>query len=348
MDLMKLTSVINKGLHSTKSVTSRVFSSNPISIFKQQNSIIINNKKVSFSSLIKAVFKQLKYKISRPIANLAYLGSLENNRKLLTEYISKNFSTIKSNLTNVKLEKSFLEKINTAETPDELCSIIHKYIRNNTMNLTDKINLTRINPKLLCAEKDLIINQEKNLHFAKIFELEKALSVKSTNPKCIELEQRLKKEFGLEMVSLKDDYIQGQRILKVCELLKSNGENIPKNFIVSNSIVGNGQALQKQSCILINSSNSQNLSNSSRKIGWSSTENDLHELLHECGHIIQPTNIYTRTIPNDLMPTVKTLSGYAAFSKSSAEIFAELFAKRQLLPQKFTQEEELLFKFLAN
>ena len=48
------------------------------------------------------------------------------------------------------------------------------------------------------------------------------------------------------------------------------------------------------------------------------------------------------------MPTVKTLSGYAAFSKSSAEIFAELFAKRQLLPQKFTQEEELLFKFLAN
>ncbi len=348
MKLAQLTSTIGKRLHATKPIRNNT--SNQINIFFSENMTmpVKSNKLASPTAWLKSILGELKYKISRPIVKIAYLGSLENNRKLFTGYLSKNFLSIKHNIANSKLEKYFLDEVNLAESPDKLCSIIYKYKYNSTMSYTDKINLVLCNQKLTRAEKDLIINSEKKPFMAKMFELEKALIAKSTDPKCIELEQLLKDRFGLNIVSLQDDYEQGKKILKVCELLQSNGLKLPKNFIISNSIPGSGQALTTESCVLLNSSCSINLTHTKGKGRWSSTDNNLHELVHECGHIIQPANIYTAIIPKEFKNTIKSLSGYAKTSKSNAEIWAELFAKKYLSPQAFTPEEEHLFTFLSN
>lgn len=270
--------------------------------------------------------------------------TLKNSIPDLANYISKDFDTIKSQLLSSSLDEVFLNQIRKAKTPKEIAQIAVK-IQTKELAKVMNINETLITSTMSGVEKQTLISTSRKEYSSKIYILQKSLSLKSTNPRVVEIETILRQKYGLEFVSLKDDIIHAEKVLKACEIMRKNGDKIPKNYIVSHMQVGIGQCLASESAVLHSSTNLERVLQKKLPVEHFSTNSEYHTIIHEFGHSLQPEIIDTIIIPEHLRDVAATVSGYANCG-STAELFAELFAKIRLTPEKVTKKEMELFNHI--
>jgi len=260
-----------------------------------------------------------------------------------TKYIAKDFNTIKSQLLSSNLDDKFIGLIKNAKSPEEITKIV-KTIQTDALTKVLKGNEIFKNRHLTPIEQQNQFMLLEKEYFAKMFDLQKALSLQSTNTRVVEIENLLKSKYGMEFVSLKDDIIHAEKVLKSCELMLKNGDKIPKNYIVTNLQTGIGQCLRTESAVLHYTTPIERILNPQSTTHLSSKE-ELHTIIHEFGHLSQPEYIHIIKIPKHLKNIPKKVSKYAS-KGSNAELFAELFTKIKLTPEKITEKELELFEFL--
>lgn len=291
------------------------------------------------------IYKTQRALFIKPMYNL----TLSLGEKEFTQYIAKNFNKIKTQLLSSKIEKTFIEKIQKCKTPEEITQVIKEIKLAETLKTSDIQNQALLNSSLSASKKQKILQDAEKEYYSKMFNLEKALSIKSTDKRVLEIEEILRNKYGMEFVSLKNDYAQAKNILEACELMVKKGEPIPKNYIVSNMMVGTGQALRTESCVLVATTSLNKFLNptNAKAKNFHSVENKLHTIIHEFGHCKQGNAIELIEIPKNLKKVPKTVSKYAKIS-SNAELWAELYAKVHLAPQEVTKEQWELFRYMES
>lgn len=295
-------------------------------------------------------FKTKKYKIQRAVfVKPMYEYTLSLGEKEFTQYIAKNFNKIKTQLLSSKIEKSFIEKIQKCKTPEEVTQIIKEIKLAETLKITDIRNQVLFDTSLSLNKKQEIIQNADKEYFSKLFNLEKALSIKSTDKRVLDIEEVLRNKYGMEFVSLKNDYAQAKNLLEACELMAKKGEPIPQNYIVSNMMAGTGQALRTESCVLHATTSLNKILNppNAKAKNLLSVENKLHTIIHEFGHCKQGNAIELIEIPKHFKKVPKTVSKYAKIS-GNAELWAELYAKVHLAPQEVIKEQWELFRYMES
>ncbi len=322
-------------------------SSNSLEKVECSTKQITDSKRTPVVTLLKNIFKHVKYKLLRPYMQLIHNVTLIASIPYLEKYISKNFNNIKRQLLKLELDKDTLNKIENSESSGEIANIIKSIKYNETMKHADLMNLTILDCSMSGKEKFNLIMTAKKEYNTKMLSLEKALSCPSVDPKVIEIEEILKRQYGMEFVSLKDDYEHAQKLLNACKLMAENGLPVPKNYIVSNMLPGVGQCLQTESTILHIPDSLNKIVNPKTKSKIHSIDSDIHSIIHEFGHNIQPETIDIIEIPQRFKSVPKTISRYAAMG-SNAELWAELFAKMKLNPESVTQQQKELFEYLKN
>lgn len=307
--------------------------------------------KVSVFRSLKNRVTEFQDKIKVKVLKMGMRITLGLSSPVLTEYISKDFNKIKSQLLKTNLDESILKKIEDCKTPEEITNII-KMVKTEETNKIMDVN-KKLSSNLSVTEKQKILQKAHKPYNAKMVELEKALSLPSVDPRVVEIESTLKNKYGFEFVSLKDDYEHAQKVLKACEIMTKNGQPLPKNYIVSNMLNGSGQNFKSESTVILSSSNLDKIINpqfaKEKAIvkKWYSTDSELQLIIHEFGHNLQPETIHTYELPKRFKKVPKTVSRYAN-SGSLAELWAELFAKIQLAPKTVTKEQRELFEHLKN
>lgn len=278
-----------------------------------------------------------------------YKYTLTLGEKELTQYIAKDFNQIKTQLLSSKLEKSFIEQIQKCKKSEEITQIVKNIKLAETLKITDIRNQVLFDASLSLNKKQEIIQNADKEYFSKMFNLEKALSVKSTDKRVLQIEETLRKKYGMEFVSLKNDYTQAKNLLEACELMAKKGESVPKNYIVSNTMVGTGQALRTESCVLHATTKLNKILNppNIKQKDLFSTDHRLQSIIHEFGHCKQGSAIEFIEIPKHLQKVRKSVSGYAK-KAGNAELWAELYAKVHLAPQKITKEEWELYHYIKS
>ena len=261
--------------------------------------------------------------------------------------LANGLGSIKSKLMSLPLDNKTLQAIKNANSSDELSFLLKDIFAKQFKDTLIKTNKVFYNNTLPAAEKQRLISAIKKEDFSWTFNMYKALSLKSTNPRVLEIEKILKQKYGMEFVALNDDIVHAEKLLRACELMHKNGDKLVKNYIVTDLMVANGKCLGTESAVLLSSTNLHKILNPCGTKSLSATTNELHTILHEFGHFLQPSNIDTITIPKHLEHVRATVSDYAKIS-DNAELFAELFAKIRLTPEKVTKEEIELFEFLKN
>ena len=310
---------------------------------------ITESPKISIAKNLKNLFNHAKYNVQRLF--LQSICNFTGNActPYLKNYISKNFDNIKKQLLKLDLDKETLKKIENSASSQEIANIIKSIKYKETMKLSDVLNLTLLDSAMPEHEKLRLIKAAENQYNTKMLNLEKALSCPSVDPKVIEIEEILKKQYGMEFVSLKDDYEHAQKLLKACKLMKENRHPLPKNYIISNMLSGTGQCLQTESTVLHLCTDLDKILNPKTKktANVLSTEDDIQTIIHEFGHNLQPEIIRLIKIPQRFKSVPKTISKYADMG-SNAELWAELFAKIQLHPESVTKQQKELFEYLKN
>lgn len=295
-----------------------------------------NNNKTNFINWFKLKKDNLSARIVTKFITNTYMNLLKSDFKT---YVSKDFNKIKQQLIELPINGELFKNCNSAEDIFQIVKNFKiqksshlavektKIIHNNSIGFSDKLKRMKS------------IDKEWG---SQMFDLEKALSLKSTDPKVIEIEKILKEKYGMKFVSLKDDYEHGLDVLKACETMSKNGLKIPENYIVSHSMMGTGQALYTESATL-------HIPSKAPKVLYETSIDGgkLHSIIHEFGHNLQNPAIYLTELPKQFKDVPKMVSTYAA-KGSKAELWAELFAKIQLTPQKVTKAEWDLFKYLEN
>ena len=261
--------------------------------------------------------------------------------------LANGMGTIKSKLMSLPLDNKTLQAIKNANSSDELSFLLKDIFAKQFKDTLIKTNKVFYNNALPAAEKQRLISAIKEQDFSWTFNMYKALSLKSTNPRVLEIEKILQQKYGMEFVSLNDDVVNAEKLLRACELMHKNGDKLVKNCIVTDLMVANGKCLGTESAVLLSSTNLYKILNPCGTEGLVAKTNELHTILHEFGHFLQPSNIDTITIPKHLEHVRATVSDYAKISDNT-ELFAELFAKIRLTPEKVTREELKLFEFLKN
>ena len=323
------------------------------SIVPDNSEILSRNSKhkVSVFSSLKNKITEFQDNIKVKMIKMGMKMTLGLSSPVLTEYISKDFNKIKSQLLKTSLDENILKKIDDCKTPEEITNII-KMVKIEETNKILDVNKT-ISSNLSVYEKQNILQKAYKPYNSKMVELEKALSLPSVDPKVVEIESILKNKYGFEFVSLKDDYEHAQKVLKACEIMTKNGQPLPKNYIVSNMLNGSGQNFKSESTVILSSSKLDKVINpkSAKEKAMAkklySTDSELHVIIHELGHNLQPEMIHTYELPKQFKKVPNTISKYAN-SGSLAELWAELYAKIQLAPKTVTNEQRQLFEHLKS
>ena len=262
-------------------------------------------------------------------------------------HLANGMRTIKSKLMSLPLDNKTLQAIKNANPSDELSFLLKDIFVKQFKDTLIRTNKVFYNNALPAAEKQRLISAIKKEDFSWTFNMYKALSLKSTNPRVLQIEKILKQKYGMDFVALNDDVVHAEKLLRACELMHKNGDKLVKNYIVTDMMPATGKCLGTESAVLHSSTNLDKILNPCSTEGLVAKTNELHTILHEFGHFLQPSNIDTITIPKHLEHVRATVSDYAKIS-GNAELFAELFAKIRLTPEKVTREELELFEFLKN
>ena len=192
--------------------------------------------------------------------------------------------------------------------------------------------------KPLSLEMEQIQYQQSISRGNFILAIERAMHVPSKNPKVIAIENILKEQYGCKFVSLKDNEELARKVLKAYETAVKNGVKTPKNVIVSDFMLAEGENLFNGTILL-------NRSQRSLREGFLSTNSDFHVPLHEIMHGTHPklVSFSHKKIPSELMGVKNGLSLYSKKAQTH-ETFTELNTKR--LIEGLNPEEQALFDYL--
>ena len=290
--------------------------------------------------LAKASKKQLEKQI-KTILN-SRKKALHSN---ILESLRDNFKTKKARLVEEYLkigEKELANHISKAKTPEQ----ISKILAQNDMGYMAKMvqEQNKFIPTETCKIKPLTLEQEQVLYGMKmhrgklILAREKAFHISSKKTEVIAIENILKTQYGCEFVSLKDNEIIAKQVLKAFETAKKNNAPLPKNVIVSDNMIAEGENFFNGT-ILLNSKPTFFGEN------FMSTTSDYHAVLHEILHSSHPNLISfsNKKIPKKFMDVKHNLSTYSSTS-ATHETFTELNTKRMI--EGLSPEEQELFNYL--
>ena len=290
------------------------------------------------------------------------------SKGLSVKSVSQNFQLAKKRLlkemANI-LSAEKLKRIECAKTPEELTNILFTE-EWSSYKILKKIEKSVPKGKTLLETEQ--IDYAARIQRGKfIIAREKALSAPSTNKRVIEIETILREKYGVEFVSLKDDEQMAENILKAFETAKKENILLPKNVVISDFMVANGERISTENTILIASQDAiriqPEISRNAQKIltkeqreilmlaqylpskSMFSTNAPEHLPLHEIMHGTHPMlNAFgNKKIPSYMIPAKENLSLYSAISKTH-ETFTELATKKSI--QGLSKEETELYNYL--
>lgn len=243
-------------------------------------------------------------------------------------------------------DKNVITRIEKAENPEKLAKILAEQewipIGKYTKYMIDgkfvkQTNLNKI-VKSLSLEMEQIQYQARNRRGIFILARERAMHAPSKNPKVIAIENILKEQYGCKFVSLKDNEELAQKVLKAYETAAKNGVKTPKNVVVSDFMLADGENLFNGTILL-------NRNQHVFREGFMSTSSDFHVPLHEIMHGTHPklVSFSDKKIPSELREVKNELSIYSK-NAPTHEIFTELNTKR--LIDGLNPQEQALFDYL--
>lgn len=246
----------------------------------------------------------------------------------------------------------YIKKIEKADNPDKLTQLLF----NQEFSFYKKeLAAGREVPKgKILLEYEQIDREARKQRHAFILAREKALSVPSTNPQVVEIENILREKYGVQFVNLKDDADMAQRVLKAFEKAAKDGDKLPKNVIISDFMVSEGENLFEADTIILASEYAKK-----RSVGISmkalstlsgeeletiqliqklpnanlySTSAPEHVPLHEIKHKKQLvlTAYAYKKIPPEMVETKVNTSLYSAISPAH-ETYTELETKKSIM-----------------
>ena len=143
----------------------------------------------------------------------------------------------------------FIKKIEKADNPDKLTQLL---FNQEFAFYKKELAADREVPKgKILLEYEQIDREARKQRHAFILAREKALSVPSTNPQVVEIENILREKYGVQFVNLKDDADMAQRVLKAFERAAKDGDKLPKNVIISDFMVAEGENLFEADTIIL-------------------------------------------------------------------------------------------------
>ncbi len=258
-----------------------------------------------------------------------------------------------------------LKRIKSAKTPEEMTYVL---FTEETSSWNKLIKLKSRLPKgkvLLEQEQIDYALRIKRGQF--IIAREKAIATPAQNPYVIKVENILKEKYGVEYVNLKDDEEIAENVLRAFETVSKCGDPLPKQVIVSDFMMVNGERIDPENAILLASKKAvevqqqleqklfEELPKATKEalarccylpnkniFATSATEHiPVHEIMHGKHPII---NAYAeKKIPKELIPVKEELSLYSAISKTH-ETFTELSTKRAI--QGLNEQETELYNYL--
>ena len=243
-------------------------------------------------------------------------------------------------------DKNTIDRLKKADSLENLAKILaqqeFKHLAKFDKLMKDfgfidkKILGKQLKPFTLSLEQQAKAVRDKRVNF--ILARERALHVPSKNPKVIAIENILKEQYGCKFVALKDEENLAKNVLKAFDVAKKNGVQTPRNIIVSDVALLEGENLFNGTIILKRKP-------SELVKGYLSTEADYHTALHEIMHGTHPvlTSFNFKKIPASLKGVKDSLSIYSQAS-FTYETFTELNTKR--LINGLNKEEQALFDYL--
>lgn len=258
-----------------------------------------------------------------------------------------------------------LRKIEKAKNPEKLTQVLFKQEwepYRKLMSVQSELPKGRV---LLEHEQ---IDYAARIQRGKyIIAREKALAIPSTNPTVVNIEKTLKEQYGVEFVSLNNDEEMAKKVLKGFETASKSGAPLPKNVIISDSMVANGERIATENTILLQSGFAQKLATGisikalSKMSGSDrsalglirhlrnshqfSTMAGEHVVVHEIMHGTHPMmNCFAeKKIPARFLATKENTSLYSAISPTH-ETYTELATKRAI--EGLNEQENELFNYL--
>ena len=290
------------------------------------------------------------------------------SKGLSVKSVSQNFQLAKERLLKEMasvLSADKLKRIECAKTPKELTNILftEEWSSYKILNNAEK-SVPKGKTLLEIEQLDYAARVQRGKF---IMAREKALAIPSTNKRVIEIETILREKYGVEFVSLKDDEQMAENILKAFETAKKENILLPKNVVISDFMVANGERIATENTILIASQDAiriqPEISRNAQKLltkeqreilmlaqylpskNIFSTNAPEHLPLHEIMHGTHPMlNAFgNKKIPSHMLPAKENLSLYSAISKTH-ETFTELATKKAI--QGLSKEETELYNYL--
>ena len=291
-------------------------------------------------------------------------------RPQISKALSQNFALKKQQLLNNfrgKEDFELYEKINSAQTADELSVILEKAqtelllrtgaAKKRLLETTDKANIEKLRKVYLKYYYDFTQTAIK---------IQKGLVSKSATPEAIKIEEQLK-SYGVDFVAIGDDIKKGRLLLKTCKIWQKSGNKIPNGIIISDTMpisVASGQCLRDlngETIVLLRPS-SNKLMNwgdcldrlQAKFASWfkypkicnKSTASKFHVPIHEFSHSVQSQNLVELRvkIPEQYKTVASKVSQYG--NGSLEELFAELNTKAVLASRKMSEDEWQLLEYM--
>ena len=291
-------------------------------------------------------------------------------RPKISEALSQNFALKKQQLLNNfrgKEDFELYEKINSAQTADELSAILEKAqtelllqtgsAKKKLLETTDEANIEKLRRVYLKYYYDFTQTAIK---------IQKGLVSKSATPKAIKIEEQLK-SYGVDFVAIGDDIEKGRLLLDACQIWQKSGNKMPNGIIITDTIpmsLASGQCLRGlngETIVLLRPS-SNKLMNwgdwmdrlQAKFASWfkfpqicnKSTASKFHVPIHEFSHSVQPQNLVELRvkIPEQYKIIASKVSQYG--NGSLEELFAELKTKSVLASHKMSKEEWRLLEYM--
>lgn len=299
-------------------------------------------------------------------------------------FTGEKFGSKKEKLIQAALsfgDKCLAQRIAKSKNGEDLYQLCYKYCVNiaKSMQKSGQEMITKTNGKFT-LDLEQAIEQMRTDRFNKITALYKAIETKSANPKVVEIENILKKEFGMKYVNLEDDLPRAEQILRVVRGLQAKGYPIPNNVIISDLHLAAGEMciINGERTMLLQTSRFAEATEAagnnpdilryilkvmspsefdeiqrplyeaySKGIPHFSTTMEDHIATHEClhGNHSMLMAFFNRALPSRFKPTVKNISLYVNMNTNNAEILTELESKLHLTGN-LTPEEMELYKYI--
>ena len=339
--------------------------------------------KISLSSkqkTAKAVQKETDF---RADAQLAKEGEAYNRRRFIDvseealKILEVNFEEKRRKVVDIisanseNLSQMFKKGIKNIKTPEDLAFYVRAYMTQSNRGVQEKYNdvimQTLKGKNLPLKLQQQLLMDETKVNDVQI-ELLKTIINPSSDRKVVEIENYLKKTYGMDFVHL-ESIEEAEKILKTIDIVKKYDVPMPKNIIITpfTSLMSVGENLLQSSgerSIIIQSRKERTkaveeayhkfISPMSASLvakmrtedrAFFSTNDPLHLYVHEFMHMTQPLelllSVKCKRVPNKVAEVAPKISSYACSAR--AELDAEVKTKGAL--RSLSEEEKTVMKY---